>query len=100
MPRARAARSGHAGVRGALFRLRPGPGSEPRRVAVPTYSGRAARELSPPSPESRHVNMLHALHSAHVLRAFEGAGIRTPQLAHAAPHLGNGFIFVFFHPVA
>ena len=46
------------------------------------------------------MKVLHAFHGAHVLGAFEGAGIGAFELAHAAAHLRNRFIFVLFHPVA
>ena len=40
------------------------------------------------------------LQGPHVLPALEGGGIRAVDLAHALPHLADGFIFVRFHPFA
>jgi hypothetical protein len=44
--------------------------------------------------------MLHAFYGAHVLSALEGSGIGATDLAHAALHLSDGFVFVLFHPLA
>src|SRR6266702_3145829 len=84
-----------------IFQLPPNGTGE---RALPKTARALSQTLSPsvssPSPPACHVNMLHAFHGAHVLRALEGPRIRASQLAHAALHLHDGFVLVLLHPVA
>src|SRR5678816_2845654 len=44
--------------------------------------------------------VLNAFDGTHVLSSLESAGVGTSQLAHAALHLPDAFIFVRFQPLA
>ena len=54
---------------------------------------------NPPRLSARHHHMLGAFDGTQILRALEGRGVCTAELAHAALYLAYGLMIVLLHPL-